>query len=360
LLFSLFFTIFASVCSKNKTAHLLFYYKIHNGLREISVIGGGSWATALVKILAENKIRVYWYLRRQLQVEAITREGRNPDYINFAKLDTDYIEASTDLDDVLSKCKHLLFVVPSAHLPTVCQQIDPQQMEGKIIISSIKGTVGPDNLLPSAYLAKSFSALQVNQAVIAGPCHAEEIAAGKKTYMTVCAGDQVLRTALGNALASNYIQICESQDLLGVEYAAIFKNVVGLVCGMAKGMNYGDNFIAVLVANAIHELETLLHALGLDGARIGSSSYLGDLFVTAYSQHSRNRTFGVLIGQGYNVEQTKDTMSMVAEGYTATKGLHDMAAARGLNLPILNTAYRILYNYMPVKTEFKLLERSMI
>ncbi|TJZ63370.1 glycerol-3-phosphate dehydrogenase [Sphingobacterium olei] len=329
-------------------------------MREISVIGGGSWATALVKILAENKIRVYWYLRRQLQVEAITREGSNPDYISFAKLDTDYIEASTDLADVLSKCQHILFVVPSAHLPAVCQQIDPDQMDNKIIISSIKGTVGPDNLLPSSFLAKSFGALQLNQAILAGPCHAEEIAVGKKTYMTVCAGDPLLRTALSNAFGSNYVQIRESQDLIGVEYAAIFKNVVGLVCGMAKGTNYGDNFIAVLVANAIHELEMLLHALGLDSVQIGSSSYLGDLFVTAYSQHSRNRTFGVLIGQGYSVEQTKDTMSMVAEGYTATKGLHDMATARGLNMPILNTAYRVLYNYMPVKTEFKLLERSMI
>ncbi|MBE8721124.1 NAD(P)H-dependent glycerol-3-phosphate dehydrogenase [Sphingobacterium pedocola] len=329
-------------------------------MKEISVIGGGSWATALVKILAENKIRVYWYLRRQMQVEAITRERRNPDYINFAKLDTDFIEASTDLDYILSKCQHLLFVVPSAHLPTVCQQIDPQKMEDKIIISSIKGTVGLDNLLPSAYLAKIFSLLEVNQGIIAGPCHAEEIAAGRKTYMTVCATNQVLRTALSEAFASNYIQICESEDLLGVEYAAIYKNVVGLVCGMAKGMNYGDNFIAVLVSNAIYELEILLTALGIDSPRIGSSSYLGDLLVTSYSEHSRNRTFGVLIGQGYNVEQTKDTMSMVAEGYTATKGLHDMATERGLNLPILNTAYRILYNYMPVKTEFKLLERSMI
>ncbi|MDM1294185.1 NAD(P)-binding domain-containing protein [Sphingobacterium sp. N143] len=329
-------------------------------MKEISIIGGGSWATALVKILTENKIRVYWYLRRQMQVEAVNDLARNPDYLSFVPLDKTYIEASTNLEQVISSSEHLLFVIPSAHLPTLCQQIDPQLLKDKMIISSIKGTVGPDNLLPSAYLAHIFSILQVQQAILAGPCHAEEIGMGKKTYMTICSGNKPLRQALMKAFDSSYMQVQPHEDLIGVEYAAIYKNVVGLVCGMAKGMNYGDNFTAVIVANAIHELNLLLKQLHHSDTRVACSSYLGDLFATVYSEHSRNRTFGTFIGQGYNVAQAEEIMSMVAEGYTATKGLYHTAMSHGLNLPILNTAYRVLYNHMPVSTEFKLLERSMI
>lgn len=328
-------------------------------LIEISVIGGGSWATALVKILTENKVRVTWYLRRQIQVEAINDEGVNPDYLNFVKLDPHYVEASTDLEYVIQQSSTLLFVIPSAHFPSVCAAIDPDMLQGKNVISSIKGTVGPDNLLPSAYLAELFDIEENRQAVLAGPCHAEEIAMGKKTYMTICSPNTVFLRQLEPCFANRYITVNLFKDLCGIEYAAIYKNVVGLVCGMAKGLNYGDNFMAVLVSNAIHELETLLKALYIEESRIACSSYLGDLLVTAYSAHSRNRGFGELIGRGYSVEQSQNAMSMVAEGYAATRGLYQTAKELGLNLPIINTAYRVLYNHMAVTSEFKLLERNI-
>ncbi|HLS94262.1 MAG TPA: NAD(P)H-dependent glycerol-3-phosphate dehydrogenase [Sphingobacterium sp.] len=328
-------------------------------MTEISVIGGGSWATALVKILTENKVRVSWYLRRQLQVEAINEEGVNPDYLDFVKLDTRYLEASTDLQHVLRQTSTALFVVPSAHFPALCEEIRPEWLRGKSVLTSIKGTVGKENNLPSAYVSEKFAIEEMQQAILAGPCHAEEIAMGKKTYMTICSPNDRLLQLLEPCFSNRYVHVNLDHDICGIEYAAIFKNVIGLVCGMAKGLNYGDNFLAVLVSNAIHELQILLEGLYVPKAQIGRSSYLGDLLVTAYSPHSRNRTFGELIGRGYSVEQTQTLMSMVAEGYAATQGLFQTAKELGLNLPIVNTAYRVLYNHMPVAAEFKLLERNI-
>jgi glycerol-3-phosphate dehydrogenase (NAD(P)+) len=334
--------------------------KNNDDLTEISVIGGGSWATALVKILTENKVRVFWYLRRQVQVEALNDEGINPDYLSFVKLDKNYLQASTDLNLVLQQASTILFVVPSAHFPSLCSTIDPDLLQGKKIITSIKGTVGEDNVLPSAFVAQHFAVEAYRQAVLAGPCHAEEIGMGKKTYMTICSANDSFLQQLRPCFSSRYLAINLHTDLCGIEYAAIYKNVVGLVCGMAKGLNYGDNFMAVLVSNAIYELQLLLEALHVSENRIACSSYLGDLLVTAYSPHSRNRSFGELIGRGYSVEQTQNAMSMVAEGYAATQGLYQTAKDLGLNMPIINTAYRVLYNHMAVTSEFKLLERNII
>ncbi len=329
-------------------------------MTEISVIGGGSWATALVKILTENKVHVHWYLRRQVQVEAINDQGANPDYLSFVKLDTHYLTASSDLDQVLQQSPTILFAVPSAHFPALCSSIDPATLQDKQVVTSIKGTVGKENVLPSAFVSNYFGIPASRQAVLAGPCHAEEIGMGKKTYMTICSANDAFLERLKPCFSSRYLAINLHGDIAGIEYAAIYKNVVGLVCGMAKGLQYGDNFMAVLVANAIYELELLLKGLHVDDQRIACSSYLGDLLVTAYSPHSRNRSFGELIGRGYSVEQTQNAMSMVAEGYAATQGLYETAKNLGLNMPIINTAYRVLYNHMAVTSEFKLLERNII
>jgi len=327
---------------------------------DLSIIGGGSFATALVKILTENKVKISWYLRREEQVEYIKEEGNNPDYLSFVKLDRDYLTLSNDLDFCIANSPIILFVVPSAHFENLCHGIDVQSMQDKVVVTAIKGTVGIDNMLPSAYVARNFGIQEDSQAIIAGPCHAEEIAMGRKTYMTIGSSNVEILNKLSPYFSSHYVTVNQQQDMNGAEYAAIFKNVVGLVCGMAKGLNYGDNFMAVLVSNAIYELEVLLQALYVKQKRISCSSYLGDLFVTAYSSFSRNRTFGELIGRGYSVEQTRNAMAMVAEGYTATKGLYQTAKDLNINLPIVNTAYRILYNHMAVTTEFKLLERNII
>ncbi|SFT16949.1 NAD(P)H-dependent glycerol-3-phosphate dehydrogenase [Sphingobacterium wenxiniae] len=328
-------------------------------MKEISVIGGGSWATALVKILTENKVHVHWYVRRHQQADILNQKGVNPDYLQGTKLDATYIEASTDLEAVISKSEILLFLVPSAQLPAIVRNIDTDLLKEKFVITSIKGTVGENNDLPSAFISQTFHLGEQHQAMIGGPCHAEEIAGNRKTYMTLCSANLPFLRRIADWFTTPYVRVQLSADLLGVEYAAIYKNVVGIVCGMAKGLNYGDNFMAVLVSNAIYELEVLLSGVGASTNRMGCSQYLGDLLVTGYSAHSRNRTFGELIGQGYSVVQSQTIMSMVAEGYYATKGLFETASRFGLNLPLLNTAYRVLYNHMPVVSEFKLLERNI-
>lgn len=333
--------------------------KAHCVLKEISVIGGGSWATALVKILTENKVHVHWYIRRKSQADYINHQGQNPDYLKNTKLDKAYIKASTDLDHVIRNSSILLFLVPSSQLPAVVKNIETELLKDKFIITSIKGTVGPDNDLPSAFISQTFQVKESQQAMIGGPCHAEEIARNRKTYMTLCSTNLPFIKLISSWFSTGYIRVQVSEDMTGVEYAAIYKNVVGIVCGMAKGLNYGDNFMAVLVSNAIYELETLLRGVGANTSRMGCSEYLGDLLVTGYSSHSRNRSFGELIGQGYSVAQGQLRMSMVAEGYHATKGLFETASHLQLNLPLLNTAYRVLYKHMPVESEFKLLERNI-
>lgn len=328
-------------------------------MNEISVIGGGSWATALVKILTENSILVNWYMRRSEQVRSINKDAVNPDYLSFLKLDNKKIYASEQLEEVLARSKVILFVVPSAQLDSVCASIPKEALAEKFVITAIKGTVGTDDLLPSAFLARHFELKDFQQAIIAGPCHAEEIARNKKTYMTLCGTNETFISKISCAFMSSYIQVNYSPDIMGVEYAAIYKNVVGIVCGMAEGLHYGDNFMAVLVANAIDELGLLLGALGAPKARLGSSTYLGDLLVTGYSAHSRNRAFGKYLGQGYSVFEARQLMGMVAEGYFATKGLMATVLSLGLNLPLLQTAYRVLYNHMAAVDEFKLLERNI-
>lgn len=328
-------------------------------MNEISVIGGGSWATALVKILTENSIHVNWYMRRSEQVRSINEDAVNPDYLSFLKLDNTKIYASDQLDMIVARSKVILFVVPSAHLDHVCEAIPKKDMSGKFVMTAIKGTVGPDNLLPSAFIARYFELTDLQQAIIAGPCHAEEIARSKKTYITLCGSNESVIQKISKGFASAYMQVHYSADMIGVEYAAIYKNVVGIVCGMAEGLHYGDNFMAVLVANAIDELGLLLQAVGLPNSRLGNSTYLGDLLVTGYSRHSRNRKFGHYLGQGFSVFEARGLMGMVAEGYYATKGIMNTVSSLGLNMPLLQTAYRVLYNHMTAKDEFKLLERNI-
>ncbi|WP_134091546.1 NAD(P)H-dependent glycerol-3-phosphate dehydrogenase [Olivibacter sp. XZL3] len=325
---------------------------------EFGVFGGGSWATALVKILTDNKITVNWYLRRAKQANAIQETGSNPDYLNFVHLDTQYIRCSSDKQTVARKSPVILFAVPSGQLANLLEDFDAAWINGKIVLNSIKGTVGDQHEIPSAFISTQLGIPEKLQGILAGPCHAEEIGHRKKTYLTVAAPDVEVQQLLRGCFVSDYIEVRLANDIAGIEYAAIYKNVVGLVCGMAKGLHYGDNFLAVLVANALQELKDVLQQMGRSSELL-NSSYAGDLLVTAYSAHSRNRSFGEMIGRGYSVDKAKGAMQMVAEGYRATRGLYQLTKELPCQLPILQTAYRVLFKYMPVLTEFKLLEQKL-
>ena len=325
---------------------------------EFGVFGGGSWATALVKILTDNKLIVNWYLRRTEQAEAIQNAGSNPDYLNFVTLNTEYLQCSSQKQFVAQKSTIILFAVPSDGLSDLLIGFDRKWIHNKAVLSAVKGTVGEEHELPSAYISRQLIIPNNLQGILAGPCHAEEIGHRKKTYLTIGAVDPHWQQMLQACFSADYLDVRINADITGIEWAAIYKNVVGLVSGMAKGLRYGDNFIAVLVANALAELREVLRHMG-SNAEILSSSYAGDLLVTAYSAHSRNRLFGEMIGRGYSVDKAKDSMNMVAEGYGATRGLYQTTRNFPLKLPILQTAYRVLFKYMPVLTEFKLLEQKL-
>ncbi len=323
------------------------------------MVGGGSWATAIVKILTENKIPTYWYCRRRYQVEGIRRTGRNPDYLHTVKLDRDLVTPSDDLLEVIKRSRVIIFVVPSSSLSQLCEKIPRDLLQEKIIISSIKGITGNEQL-PTAYLSRYFGISPQQMALIAGPCHAEEVVNQKQTYMTLSGDNNTLLKELSPLFTTPYISVMQNTDPTGVEYAAIYKNVLGVVSGMATGLGYGDNFLAVLISNGIEELRLIIRSLNPKQINFLNSSYVGDLLVTGFSQHSRNRLFGKYIGQGDTVSQALERMTMVAEGYLATKGLFVLADTLKVKLPILLTAHRILFENKSIEREFKLLERNLV
>ncbi|MGJ1205297.1 NAD(P)H-dependent glycerol-3-phosphate dehydrogenase [Sphingobacterium lactis] len=327
---------------------------------EVSVVGGGSWATAIVKILTENENPTHWYLRRKDQVKEIREKGINPDYLAQTKLDTRFVHPSCDLQEVVSKSQIIIFAVPSAALPLVAAELDATALSDKIVLSAVKGTVGEGSGSAAAYLKKTFQIPNSRMACIAGPCHAEEIAADKTTYLTLSSTNDKLADMLWPIFRRPYVHVRTNSDPTGVGYAAIYKNVLGIASGMADGLGYGDNFLAVLVSNAMKEMDKLLNSMAGEETSMLNSTYTGDLLVTGYSDKSRNRQFGRLIAQGDSADQAIERLGMVAEGHRAAAGLYAYAQANELHLPILSTVYHILYTNRSVDAEFKTLEENLI
>jgi len=329
-------------------------------LSQLSVIGGGSWATALVKVFSESGVNIKWYLRSPESVKFIKKEGRNPNYLTFLPLDTSRIDPCSDIEEVVQYASYVLFAVPSAYLDATISGIDPRLMEGKNIILSIKGVVPGHDKLPTEFVGNKFGIPPKNQLVIGGPCHAEEVAMERKTYMTVAGDNEKKVMLICKSVQLDYVKVVPNDDPMGVELSAIMKNVVGIACGMARGLNYGDNFQAVLVSNALREVKNFLLALDDRERDLSHSGYFGDLLVTAYSEFSRNRTFGQMIGRGFTVDLAQNEMKMVAEGYYAVHGIYKMARELNQEMPIVFMVYRILYNKISPYVEFKLIEQELI
>lgn len=263
------------------------------------------------------------------------------------------------IDEAIASSDDVLFAVPSAYLESEVSGLDENALQGKNVYVSIKGVVPGQLLIPSVFLGKRFDINPRNIIVLAGPCHAEEVAMDRKTFLTVAGEQPGAVGRVAEAIRSPYIKVIENHDPLGVEYAAILKNVIGIACGMVKGMNYGDNFLAVVVSNALREVKAFLKLVDDHPRDLADSVYFGDLLVTAYSEFSRNRTFGQMIGRGYSVGLAESRMNMIAEGYPAVNGMYQMARTLGVNMPILSAVYRILYQHASPYTEFKLLENCL-
>jgi glycerol-3-phosphate dehydrogenase (NAD(P)+) len=325
----------------------------------IAVLGSGSWATAIVKIATQNHNTVHWWVRENEIVEGVRQYGRNPLFLRSCQLDTSKIEITTDIKKVISSTDTVVLVIPSAFVEKSLQGLTPADFENKTIISATKGIIPSTNQIVADYLQTQFKVELEQQAVLSGPSHAEEIAQDGMTYLTIGAHSQSLAQQLANRFACRFVKTRTSTDIRGIEYSAVLKNIYALTAGICKGAGYGDNFISVLISNAAQEMQRFLNVVAKNEIRdTNNFVYLGDLLVTAYSQHSRNRTFGQMIGQGYTVKSAQLEMSMVAEGYYATDCIHKTNAELNVDMPIADFAYKILYQGAPLNKELEQLSNT--
>lgn len=324
----------------------------------IAVLGSGSWATAIVKIATQTHTRVYWWVREEEIVRSVENFGHNPLYLRSCELDRERIIVSSDLKMIVSKATDIILVIPAAFVAGSLQALCSKDFEGKRIICATKGIVPQTNQIVADYLRDYFNVREDNQAVISGPSHAEEIAQERLTYLTVgsCNGEFAKQIAEG--LKCRFVKTTTSSDIRGIEYGAVMKNIYALAAGIARGAGYGDNFVAVLIANAAQEMEAFLSAVAPQERDTNRFVYLGDLLVTAYSQHSRNRTFGQMIGQGYSVKSAQLEMAMVAEGYYAAECIHKANQTTGVSLPIAQAVYEILYEGKSADEELKRISKD--
>ena len=326
----------------------------------IGVIGSGSWATALIKILTENDCKVKWWVRKEQDVTHILKYRHNPDYLRAVEIHLDKVAPDSDITNIVKASDWILLVVPAAFAKEALEKLPKDAFKDKKVISAIKGMIPDENLLISDFVEKYYGVKPEDTAVIAGPCHAEEVAMEKQSYLTVASENYNFANELGDMLSSHFIKVHSVEDLYGVEYSAIIKNIIAIACGVAHGLNYGDNFQAVLVSNALQEIERFVNTISpKENRSISATAYLGDLLVTTYSQFSRNRTFGNMIGRGYSVKSAQLEMEMIAEGYYATKCIFDINKKLGLSLPIIEAVYHIVYNKISPLIEFKLLKDNL-
>lgn len=310
--------------------------------KKIGILGSGSFATAIVKMLMENCQSVHWCVRNEFVKGTIEQRSHNPDYLTSVTFNVKKLRITTDINELISECDVVILAIPSIYLAESMEKLNCNY-QGKLFCSAIKGIVPTHNDIVAHYLRDKFRIGFKNQAVIAGPCHAEEVAMERLSYLTVAVAEEEDAEVLRKVLSSRYIKVNTSSDILGNEYSAVLKNIYAIGAGIASGLGYGDNFIAVYVTNAIREMETFLEAIYPEPRDVNDSAYLGDLIVTAYSLFSRNRNLGNLIGKGYTVKSAIQSMNMVAEGYYAAKGIFLICKERKLKLPIINTIYDILY-----------------
>ncbi|MEN8185814.1 MAG: NAD(P)H-dependent glycerol-3-phosphate dehydrogenase [Bacteroidota bacterium] len=320
--------------------------------KKIAVFGGGSWATAIVKMLSENLDKIGWYMRSNYASEHIKINRHNPNYLSSAELEPDKLLLSNDINEIVSYADCLIFAIPSAFLKGELDKITVP-LDGKIIFSAIKGIVPETGLIVGEHFHDILKVPYENIGVITGPCHAEEVAMERLSYLTIACQDEDKARCLAEDVSSRYIKTKISDDIIGTEYAAMLKNIFAVAAGIAHGLGYGDNFQAVLMSNSIREMKRFIKKIHSMKRNINNSAYLGDLLVTGYSVFSRNRMFGNMIGKGYTVKSAMIEMSMVAEGYYATKSAYKINQKNEAKTPIIDTVYNILYQNRDPKKEFK-------
>jgi len=328
---------------------------------KFAVIGGGSWATAIVKMLCENLDTVGWYMRSVYALEHIKKEDHNPNYLGSVTFDNAKLQLSNDINTTIAAADIVIFAIPSAFLNAELDKLKVS-LEDKIIFSAIKGIVPETSLIVGEHFNQHYNVPMENIGVLTGPCHAEEVALERLSYLTIACADEEKAKLVASYLGSDYIKTTTSDDIIGTEYAAMLKNIYAIAAGIAHGLGYGDNFQSVLMSNAIREMKKYIRKVHKMKRNINDSAYLGDLLVTGYSTFSRNRMFGNMIGKGYTVKSAQLEMSMIAEGYYATKSawqLNQDKLGKKAKTPIINAVYEILYENKDPKKIFKKLTEKL-
>jgi glycerol-3-phosphate dehydrogenase (NAD(P)+) len=323
----------------------------------IAIIGSGSWATALAKIVMHNATDINWYIRKQETIDEFIEIRRNPNHLEWAYFDVSRIHFSADINAVIEQSDLLVLAVPSPYLKQSLNDIKVD-MSQKMVISAVKGMIPDENLLVTEYMNQYFQVPKENLGVIAGPCHAEEIALERLSYLTVGCKDMQKAIEWSKLFDTPYVRTTPSNDVEGLEYASVMKNIYAIAAGICKSLHYGDNFQAVLLTNAMHEMIRFTKAKADIQRDITDSGYLGDVLVTAYSNFSRNRQFGQMIGMGYSVKAAQTEMEMVAEGYYGTKAIWLANQDVQVDLPIVEAVYQILYNRKSPKNTIKELTKK--
>ena len=325
---------------------------------KVAVIGGGSWATALVKILCENNTTVGWYVRNEVIYDHLLQEGHNPNYLSSVAFDMSTLDLHTDINKITQQYDVLIIATPSFYLDNVLAPLTVS-LKNKVIFSAVKGIVPEKKVLVGSYLAEKFNVDEALFGVIAGPCHAEEVALERLSYLTVASSNMALAEQMKEKLACNYIQVSLSDDVIGAEYAATLKNVYAIAVGIAHGLGYGDNFISVLISSAMREMKRFIKQVDKKKRNINNSAYLGDLLVTAYSVFSRNRMLGNMVGKGYTVKAALMEMTMIAEGYYGAKTTYELSTFFNGEYPILQFVYQVLYEKVSAKKKMKALSKVL-
>lgn len=328
-----------------------------NSNPKFAVIGGGSWATAIAKMLCENQTEIAWYMRNIYAIEHLKHQRHNPNYLSSVEFDIKKLKLTNDINEAVAFADYIIFAIPSAFLSGELENLK-ESLKDKVIFSAIKGIVPETSLIVGEHFHNKYDIPYENIGVITGPCHAEEVALERLSYLTIACGDVKKAKIMAKNLSGNYIKAKTSDDIIGTEYAAMLKNIYAIAAGIAHGLGYGDNFQSVLMSNGIREMKKFIRKVHKMKRNINNSAYLGDLLVTGYSVFSRNRMFGNMIGKGYTVKSAQMEMSMVAEGYYAAKSAYKLNQEYGAKTPIIDAVYQILYEGKEAKKVFaKLTEK---
>jgi glycerol-3-phosphate dehydrogenase (NAD(P)+) len=325
---------------------------------KFAVIGGGSWATAIAKMLCDNVPEIYWYMRNEEAIAHIRTKNHNPNYLSSVEFDNKKLKLTHDINEAITNADYIIFAIPSAFLEKELQNLNVS-FKDKVIFSAIKGIVPETSLIVGEHFHTKYGVSLSDIGVITGPCHAEEVALERLSYLTIACADAEKAKIMANNMSSRYIKTKISDDIIGTEYAAMLKNIYAVAAGIAHGLGYGDNFQSVLMSNAIREMKKFIKKVHKMKRNINDSAYLGDLLVTGYSVFSRNRMFGNMIGKGYTVKSAQMEMNMVAEGYYATKSAYLINQNHKAKTPIIDAVFDVLYNQKSARKTFEKLTEKL-